>query len=561
MLTRIRQGLTENRLLVLTIGGFLGLYCVSAYLLVSRGVQFIAKLPMIGPLLTERMIYLLFMFFFIMLILSNATITGMSLFRRKEMEWQIALPIPWRSLVLWKTIEGMLLASWGLVILSAPILLAFGQIFHAGVGFYANSLLALLCLVTIAANVSTCLLLLIVRFAQRWWWRIIGITAAIFVILALVKFGMSKPVPDPTDTALTSNLHDVLKHTELSMHPLLPSAWVAEVIFGSGRGIPQRAWFYTLLLLSHALVAFVVTSGLTKVWFYSAWNRMMTASPHSQHGRSRKHWFQAGATAKKQSFFWHRFLGLDRASQAVLLKEVRTFLREPTQWGQTALIFGLLFMYMANLRQLGYDLENPFWITVISHLNLVVCSLSLSTLTTRFLFPQFSQEGQRLWILGLSPLPLHRVLALKLRLSASILSLLTAFLVLISSISLDLPWQKTLFFCAAIILLSYGLTALALALGALLPNFREPNPARIVSGFGGTLCLITSFLYILLSMAALAIPAWLALRPSPEGQNSSLLAWNLAGLGAVAVLTLIFGGIPYWLAKKRTKFLEYLAHM
>jgi len=69
---------------------------------------------------------------------------------------------------------------------------------------------------------------------------------------------------------------------------------------------------------------------------------------------------------------------------------------------------------------------------------------------------------------------------------------------------------RAVFFCSSVIMLSYGLTALALSLGALLPNFREPNPARIISGISGTLYLIVSFLFILESSAAQAIPDALA---------------------------------------------------
>ena len=124
---RVMEGLMSNRLLMLTIGCFLGLYCVASYVLVARGLQFISRMPLFGPLLLERLIYLLFFFFFVMLVISNATITGMGMFRRKDMDWQVALPLPYRSLVLWKTLEGMALASWGLLVLSAPILVALGR--------------------------------------------------------------------------------------------------------------------------------------------------------------------------------------------------------------------------------------------------------------------------------------------------------------------------------------------------------------------------------------------------------------------------------------------------
>jgi ABC-2 type transport system permease protein len=559
---RVEEMVEKNRLLVATIAGFLGLYCVAAYVLVSRGLDFINKTPLFGPLLTERLVYVMFFFFFVMLIISNATITGMGLFRRKDMEWQVALPLPYRSLVLWKTLEGMALASWGLLLLSAPILLALGQLYQGGLSFYLLSIPALLCLVTIAANLSTWLLLLIVRYAQRWWWRPVAVVAAVILASGLVRFWTITPDTIST-TDLVANLQEVLKHTEICMHPLMPSSWVAEVLFSGRHGLDGQAGFFLLTLLANALFSLVVTVRLGAALFYPAWNRVMSSVPVMQMQAHEKAWFRQ-PQKNPQGRVWRWLLRMDRASHAVLVKDIRTFLREPTQWGQCLLVFGLLLMYTSNLRRLGYDLQNPFWTLVISHLNLLVCCLALSTLTTRFVFPQFSMEGQRLWILGLSPLPLVRVLSLKMRLIAGVLALLTALLVVMSSLSLELPLPRAAFFCAAVIMLSYGLTALALALGALLPNFREPNPARVISGFGGTLCLIGSFLYILGSSAALAIPdavAWRAnLYKMPLGPREIWLG-QAASLVFVALLTVVFGGIPWVMAKKRTKNLDYLKEL
>ena len=43
-------------------------------------------------------------------------------------------------------------------------------------------------------------------------------------------------------------------------------------------------------------------------------------------------------------------------------------------------------------------------------------------------------------------------------------------------------------------------------LGVLYPNLKEANPNKIVSGFGGTLCLVvSSWLYILASRAAAGV--------------------------------------------------------
>ena len=558
---RARIGLKENRLLTLTIATFLLVYAVAAYVLVGRGIEFIHRLPLLGPLLTERLVYLLFFFFFVMLIISNATITGMGLFRRKDTGWQVALPIPFRSLVIWKTLEGMILASWGLVVLSAPILAALGRMFDAGFTFYLINMPALLCLVTISANVSTWILLAIVRWARRWWWYPVGALALFAMGTAAHRMWFSDDAGlTPGDIA--GNVNQILRHTQICTHPLLPSSWVSEAILASGRPTFERSLLFNGLLLSNAMVCLLVTAVLSGRWFYPAWHRMMASSfTLRKRAQSNSTWSKKLGSAQG---FVHQLLGLDRASAALVRKDTLSFIREPAQWGQSALIFGLLFFYTSNLRRLGYDLDDPIWSVVISHLNVLVCSLSVSTLTTRFIFPQFSLEGQRLWILGMSPLPLSRLLMLKLRLNGTAMSFVTTGLILISSLTISLPWPRVLFFLSAMIMISYGLTALALAIGTLLPNFREQNPAKIVSGFGGTLCLITSFLYIMTSMAVLIIPSLLSLEPQFFGLQQALPnrgALDCLAISGIAGVTLIFCAAPYIMAKKSTKDLDYLRYV
>lgn len=550
---KLRFGMRQNKLLSLTVGGFLILYALAAYFLVARGLDFIVKLPLIGGLLTERMVFLLFFFFFVMLIISNATITGMGLFRRRDMEWQVALPLPPRSLVLWKTLEGMLLASWGLLVLSAPILAALTRGYQEDAAFILAAIPALLCLVTIAANVSTWMLIFLVRYSRRWMWKPLVAGLILVLVLTIPRWNTSLQTLNSGD--LTGSLNQILRHTEICMHPLLPSAWVAETIQAAGRGMMERSIFFNLVLLANAAFSIVITTWVASTQFQPAWHRVMSAAPG---GGTNTALPQFSREPSRLGAKLRRVLGLDRPSYAILVKEVRTFLREPVQWGQTAIIFGLLLMYSTNLRKLGYDLQSPFWLTIVSHLNLLVCCLALSTLTTRFIYPQFSLEGRRMWILGLSPVPLHRVLGLKLRLSAGVLGLLMVTLVTVSGFSLALPVKRVLYFCLAILMLSYGLTAMALSLGALMPNFKEANPARIVSGFGGTVCLIGSFVYILAGTMVLILPSWHYLKPDIVGTPIYDWRFELASLCGLALLTMVFGGVPYFFAKKRTKNLEYL---
>ena len=136
-------------------------------------------------------------------------------------------------------------------------------------------------------------------------------------------------------------------------------------------------------------------------------------------------------------------------------------------------------------------------------------------MTTRFIFPQFSLEGRRLRILGLAPFGLEKVLLQKFVLCCLSTAVLTVSLMVISSLMLQLPVFDVVLYAGVIATMTVGLTALALGLGTLFPNFRETNPAKIVSGFGGTLCLIVSFIYILLCVSAMALPA--GVRLAEEG--------------------------------------------
>ena len=111
--------------------------------------------------------------------------------------------------------------------------------------------------------------------------------------------------------------------------------------------------------------------------------------------------------------------------RALLVKDVRMFWRDTTQWAQSLVLFGLLAAYIINLRHFSQQLTSPFWIHLVSYLNLGACSLNLATLTTRFVYPQFSLEGKRLWIVGMAPLGMDRVVRTKFGLASCVALVVT----------------------------------------------------------------------------------------------------------------------------------------
>src|SRR6185503_4988668 len=155
--------------------------------------------------------------------------------------------------------------------------------------------------------------------------------------------------------------------------------------------------------------------------------------------------------------------------RALVVKDFRMFWRDTAQWAQSLMLFGLLAVYIFNLRHFSQQLSNPFWTHLVSYLNLGACALNLATLTTRFVYPQFSLEGRRLWIIGMAPLGLRRVVKVKYWLASIASLVVTLTLITLSCHLLKMTLDQIAFFAAIITVMTFSLTGLAVGLGVLYP--------------------------------------------------------------------------------------------
>jgi ABC-2 type transport system permease protein len=190
--------------------------------------------------------------------------------------------------------------------------------------------------------------------------------------------------------------------------------------------------------------------------------------------------------------------------------------------------------------------------TAIGFMNLGVVGLILSTFTTRFVFPLISIEGQRFWILGTAPIDRHEIIWSKFVFATMVTSLPCCLLVFLSDVALQL-WQRTPWMVAVHQLICWmlatGLSALSVGLGARLPDLHETSPAKIAAGFGGTLTLILSALFVIVVVLPPSIPAYLMYTQTnlakPLGMPEVDFQWYF-GLALLScfVLTLLAVAIP-----------------
>lgn len=545
---RLKSVRHQSRLLSAFISLFLGGYLVLSFFLFYKGLRFLGTFPGLGAILVERLLFLLFAFLFFLLLLSNLIIGYTNLFNNRETAFLLHLPVPFASIFRWKFVESTILASWAFLFLIAPLLVAYGLTRGVPWHFYPVTLVLIAIFICLPAVLGCGLAIFVGRFLDRRSFQV-GLLVAGILLLALVAFWWkANPASDDTlDTRVLDVLDQLLVKTRFAHFPFLPSYWLSSSITNWADGVFQLAVFFALVLLSYVIffgiLAFTTLGGL----FYDSASAVQSRGAllrgwrWRRAGSAARPGFQsinvAGAAAAAAGTPRLRWLRPD--VKALALKDVLTFWRDTTQWGQSVVLFGLLGVYVFNLRHFTQQLSNPFWINLVSYLNLGACSLNLATVTTRFVFPQFSLEGRRFWIVGMAPMGLVTVVKTKYWLACVCSLAVTLTLITFSCYSLKMPWDRVAFFGVVVSVMTFALNGLALGLGVLYPNFRETNPSKIVSGFGGTLCLILSFLYILATILLLGFGT-ARLHASP------LLA--IASVGAFGALSFVIGWLPLKLA-------------
>ncbi len=164
-----------------------------------------------------------------------------------------------------------------------------------------------------------------------------------------------------------------------------------------------------------------------------------------------------------------------------ILKDLRTFRRDPAQWSQFLIFFGLLAFYFLNIPRLGYGVQSPSWRNLVSFLNISVTALILSTFTSRFIFPLLSLEGRNFWVLGLLPVGRAQILWGKFAFSVGISLVATEGLVFLSDLMLGMSPVMIALHVGMVAILCMGLSGISVGLGARCLTYARPTPPRSLS--------------------------------------------------------------------------------
>ena len=497
----------------------------------------------------------------VMLVVSTGIIIYGGLFRSSEVQFLFSLPVRTERVFLHKFQEAMLFSSWGFLLLGTPMLVAYGWVEGAGWYFFASIVPYLIGFAYIPGSLGAIAALTVVRWLPRQklrWLAIGSLTAALLAAVGMFAwYGMRHS----EGNLLTPGwFQEMLSRLRFSEARLLPSWWLSSGLLEAsqaslqsegGRAAMGESLKFLALTLSNALLLHQIAVLLSGRLYRAAYHSLHTDLTGNKRPRARA----IDRMIERMAVF------LTPQMRLLIVKDLRLFRRDPVQWLQFLIFFGLLTLYFLNIRRLSYDVNYANWVHMISFLNLSVVGLILSTFTTRFIFPMISLEGRRFWILGLLPVRRETVLVGKFLFAAVGSVVPSTVLVLLSDTMLGVAPAVLAVHVLACVLFCIGLSGIAVGLGAKMPNLRDDSPSRIAAGFGGTLNLILSTVYVGTIVLLTAVPCHFYLAADglghwrvPQERLGQLLALGLAASIVTGALATI---VPLRLGFRAFRKLEF----
>ena len=542
--TMVRQALACSRLRISLLVLLSAIFWSGLYQLFIEGFHLLETTIAHEPtraLTVQRIYNVFFLTLMAMLTISSSIIFYSSLYRNEEILFLLTTPARTGRIVLSKFQEGVLYSGWGFALVGSPMLIAYGVTSGAPWYYFAMLPPFMISFVFLPASAGALLCLLVLYYIPAIRLQSLMLAGC---LLAATVVGLGWALLAGQNQALMTPmwLEHVLGRLQFAEQRVLPSWWLSSGLLEAAHPAPAphnaHAWresvLFLTVLLSNAMLFVLIVQQTGQQYFLAGYSRLQgIVTPE----RRRKAWWPDRLL---MLLAWP----LPLSVRVLVLKDLRLFRRDPLQWSQFLIFFSLLGLYFLNIDRFQYGRQLVLWMNLIGFLNLGVVGLILSTFTTRFIFPMISLEGRRFWILGTLPVRRDTILWSKFLFACATSIVPCAILIFLSDTMLGIRQTAPHFVlvhqivCGA---LCVGLSAIAVGLGARLPNLRETSSAKIAAGFGGTLNLVLSGIFIIAVVLVTAVPCYFYLQAQQSGAAPLPISWwpaQWCGLGTMRAVNL-----------------------
>lgn len=527
----------------IVLGVFGVLFWAFIFGVVFRLLRYFRGVQEIGPLLAGKLLGLILIGFFSILLLSNVITALSSFFLARDLDLLVAGPVDWLKLYGAKLLETLVHSSWMVLLMAVPLFAAYGVVFSGGYFFPLVVAALLIPFLVIPAAIGAAITLLLVNiFPARRTRDILSVIAILTASGIVLLFRLVRPERFAKPEGFRS-LVDFITLLRTPTSPLLPSEWVQRATL---------AWLtYKIDLLPWYLLwttaAAAVVLGALLHW-------RLYPQGFSKAQESAERW--ARGTLLRRFADW-ALAPLGVLRRELVLKELRVFFRDTTQWSQLLLLAVLVVVYVFNIKYLPLkgDGMTFFLRNVVPFLNLVLAGFVLASIAARFIFPGVSLEGRTLWLLRSSPMSVRDLLWSKFWVGTLPLLVLALVIVGVTNYLLQVSTFMFLVSVLTIAAMTLALAGLALGFGTLFPQFETENAAQIPTSFGGLVFMIVSLLLVtgVVVLEARPVLGYLRAKALNLPLDTVSMYW---GFGLAALLCLIATFVPLTVALRRLETTE-----
>jgi ABC-2 type transport system permease protein len=527
----------------LLLGVFGALFWTFIYVMLVRLLGYFRGVEEIGVLLAGKLLGLILVGFLSILLLSNIITALSSFFLAKDLDMLMSAPVDWLSHYGARLLETLVNSSWMVVLMALPMFAAYGRVYEGGWGFPLVAAAAFIPFLVVPTVIGSAITLVLVNvFPARRTRDILSVIAVLAAGGIVLLFRLVRPERLARPEGFRS-LVDFIAILRTPTSPFLPSEWVQTGIMGWLDRDLQLLPFY---LLWSTMAAGVVLGALL--------HRSLYTKGFSKAQESGQRWSRDSSLGR----LGRRMLGpLGVVRQELVLKELRLFFRDTTQWSQLILLAVLVVVYVFNIKFLPLRGEGItfFLANVVPFLNLALAGFVLASIAARFIFPGVSLEGRTLWLLRSSPLSIRSLLWAKFWVGTLPLLILALAIVGVTNYLLQTTAFIFVVSVFTIVLLTLALAALAIGFGTAYPQFETENAAQIPTSFGGLLFMMTSVALIGAVIVLEARPVYEYLSAQAFGTAVETPSMVI-GLGGAALLCIVATLVPIAVAVRKLERVE-----
>ncbi|MCH7682560.1 MAG: hypothetical protein IIB35_02455 [Gemmatimonadetes bacterium] len=511
-----------------------------------RVLRYFHGVAEIGPLLAGKLLGVVLLSFLAILLLSNIITALSSFFLAKDLDLLASSPVDWLDLYLAKLGETMVHSSWMVALMAVPIFAAYGVVYDGGWLFAPYVIFVFFPLMVIPAVIGSAVTLTLVNvFPAKRTRDVLSIITIVAAGVLVLLFRIIRPEQLARPEGFNSLL-DYITLLRTPTSPLLPSEWATSSFMGFLVGpfdiLPIFMLWSTaasLVVLGALLHRALYATGFTKA--------------------------QEGAERFVKGWVWRAMLDplfkpLAVAKREFIIKDLKLFFRDTTQWSQLILLGVLVVIYLFNIRALplfrGEQVAFRL-VSVISFLNLGLAGFVLASIAARFIFPSISLEGRQMWLLRSSPLDLRALLWSKYWIGTVPLLVIALVITVFTNIILHAtPFMMTLS-VTTMILLTFAISALALGFGTLYPQFETENAAQIPTSFGGLVFMMTAIVLVAAVIMLEAMPVYGYMNAAFRGESVQITTSMMLAFTGVLLLCITATVVPLKISLRKMEEFEF----